>query len=93
MILYDEEYDLNVNILDEVVEHYNHRKHRGIGKQRPIECFFGEKEPEVVYYKHNLQKPMFKIGDKVRVTIQFNKKMSENAKRTKLNSVEVFMKL
>ena len=91
-----EEYDddLNVAMLDEFVNNYNyHNIHSGI-KARPIDVFLGDKYPNQDLKKHNIptrnSKPLeFAIGTKVRISIQFNK-MSENAKRIKLNSVHVY---
>lgn len=87
--------DLDERMLNDVVLLYNDREHSGIGNKIPKQCFKGNEIPDIVVHKHNKpthnSKPMtFKVGDKVRITLQFNKQMKNNAKRIKLNSKEVY---
>ena len=86
--------DISIGMLDDIVHTINYRKHRTIEK-RPIDVWRGKAIPNQSLRKHNIggdggrNKQTFEIGDKVRVSKQFDK-MSKDSKRNELNSKDVY---
>ena len=79
--------NINQKILDKVMSEYNELKHRGIGI-KPREAWNGSADANIVVRAYNKEtkkgkiKLFYKVGDKVRIMIQFKKgRIQKNIKR------------